>query len=320
MQRCWLGLILIGVAVCGASYAAEPVEPLPRALAFLAREVPRWARENKCYSCHNNGDAARALYAASRLGFAVDAKALGDTTEWLAQPQKWKDNGGEEAFSDKKLAAIQFGSALLAAVDTGRVRDKSPLQTAAQRVAEHQEQNGSWQIGAAGSLGSPATYGPILATGTARDILQAANPMRFREEIKQADLWLHTQKPKTVFGAAATLLAIAASQHERAPALRKHCLEVIEQGEHRSGGWGPYVTSRPEPFDSALVLLALAKTDADAHRNSIEAGRRYLIDAQLDDGSWVETTRPAGAESYAQRISTTGWATLALLRTEPQRK
>ncbi|MFO1532763.1 MAG: ArsA-related P-loop ATPase, partial [Thermoplasmatota archaeon] len=34
----------------------------------LAREVPRWSAENHCYSCHHNGDAARALYAAARAG------------------------------------------------------------------------------------------------------------------------------------------------------------------------------------------------------------------------------------------------------------
>ena len=35
-----------------------------RALAYLIREVPAWSREHKCFSCHNNGDAARALYTA----------------------------------------------------------------------------------------------------------------------------------------------------------------------------------------------------------------------------------------------------------------
>jgi hypothetical protein len=39
----------------------------------------------------------------------------------------------------------------------------------------------------------------------------------------------------------------------------------------------------------------------------------YLIDQQQADGSWAETTRPSGGESYAQRISTTAWALLALL-------
>jgi hypothetical protein len=47
----------------------------------------------------------------------------------------------------------------------------------------------------------------------------------------------------------------------------------------------------------------------------IQRGRAYLLSSQQGDGSWPETTRPRGAESYAQRLSTTGWATLALLAT-----
>jgi hypothetical protein len=37
-----------------------PTLPLPerRAVAFLTREVPRWSVENRCFSCHNNGDAS----------------------------------------------------------------------------------------------------------------------------------------------------------------------------------------------------------------------------------------------------------------------
>jgi len=48
----------------------------------------------------------------------------------------------------------------------------------------------------------------------------------------------------------------------------------------------------------------------------IRRGRLYLAQAQLLDGSWPETTRPSGEESYAQRISTSSWATLALLNTQ----
>jgi hypothetical protein len=47
----------------------------------------------------------------------------------------------------------------------------------------------------------------------------------------------------------------------------------------------------------------------------VAGGRAFLLEAQLGDGSWVETTRPAGQQSYAQYISTTAWATLALLAT-----
>src|SRR5205823_376617 len=106
-----------GSPVVGSS-AAEG-----KALAFLAREVPRWSRENHCFSCHNNGDAARALYAGDRIGLAISKDALADTTAWLAQPDRWQHNGGDGPFSDKRLARIQFSLALTAARRAGHVKD-----------------------------------------------------------------------------------------------------------------------------------------------------------------------------------------------------
>jgi hypothetical protein len=47
---------------------------------------------------------------------------------------------------------------------------------------------------------------------------------------------------------------------------------------------------------------------------AIAKGKAFIESQQRPDGCWPETTRPAGQESYAQRISTTGWALLALLR------
>src|SRR5438105_8505203 len=90
--------------------------PEQRAVEFLSREVPQWRPKNGCYSCHNNGDAARALYAARRAGFAVPAEALRQTDAWLKEPGRWDQNGGDERFNNKGLARIQFSSALLEAL------------------------------------------------------------------------------------------------------------------------------------------------------------------------------------------------------------
>ena len=67
----------------------------------------------------------------------------------------------------------------------------------------------------------------------------------------------------------------------------------------------------------ALVLLALQR--ANEHQ-AVERGRAFLISIQLPTGGWQETTRPAGARSYAQHISTSAWATLALLATDAKRQ
>jgi hypothetical protein len=67
-----------------------------------------------------------------------------------------------------------------------------------------------------------------------------------------------------------------------------------------------------------VVLLALLQfKDQDQIKPLLARGRAYLIAEQFPDGSWPETTRPARGESYAQRLSTAGWATMALLAMAP---
>ncbi|TDI35823.1 MAG: hypothetical protein E2P02_27100 [Acidobacteria bacterium] len=285
-----------------------------RAIAFLSREVPAWPAENQCFSCHNNGDAARALFAAKRAGYSVPSESTRVTVEWLADPAAWSDQKGADAFSDEALARIQFASALLDAIDVGLVEDESTLDRAAALVASDQKPDGSWKLDVSASIGSPATYGTFLATAVARRVLAAADAKRFAGELEGADRFLRDVEVKTVLAAAAVLSGLVGAEDTAAIAQRERCLELISQGQAPSGGWGPYVTSAAEPFDTAVVVLALARLGG--HEEKVKAGRRYLLETQIADGSWPETTRPAGQISYAQYISTTGWALLALVETE----
>jgi hypothetical protein len=50
-------------------------------------------------------------------------------------------------------------------------------------------------------------------------------------------------------------------------------------------------------------------------RQKAEESRGFLQATQLADGGWPATTRPSDGWSYAQQISATSWATLALLAT-----
>lgn len=284
-----------------------------RAIDFLAQEVPAWPAENQCYSCHNNGDAARALFSAVGHGYDVPEDSIADTLEWLSGPDEWDDQKGEEAFSDEVLARIQFASALADAHHAGLISDDDALLDAARQVAADQHDDGSWRLDASSSIGSPATYGRFLATATAYRVLTAADPELFADEVDRAGRFLRTTELKTVIAAASVLIAL--SDAGDGYALRQQGLGhgLIQEAEAPGGGWGPYVTSAPEPFDTALVLLALVRYGGNDEL--IERGRRYLLETQLDDGSWPETTRPPGQMSYAQYISTTGWALLALLAT-----
>ena len=307
---CWV------VMLSNTEGAPERVPAEAKAVAFLSGEVPRWSRENHCYSCHNNGDAARALYEASRAGLRVPEAALAETTRWLIRPADWDHNGGDGPFSDKRLARVVFTTTLDTAVATKWVPDRTVLLRAAERLALDQATDGSWPLEGEEATGSPATYGRPLATLLARQSLHSADSGRFRTAIARADGWLSTQQVSTITDASVCLLAGATVPPAAGMDRFKRSLELLRRGQSDDGGWGPRTSSPPEPFDTALVLLALAKCDQSPEiRGLIARGRAFLIAQQQEDGSWIETTRPPGNVSYAQRISTAGWATRALLAT-----
>src|SRR5690349_7242926 len=86
--------------------------PEQRAVEYLAGEVRKWSRENHCFSCHNNGDAARALFRAARSGLPVQEADVADTLAWLRDPAGWDRSKINPGFSNPVLARIQFAAAL----------------------------------------------------------------------------------------------------------------------------------------------------------------------------------------------------------------
>jgi hypothetical protein len=307
--------ILTGCAT-GLDQTDPGIRAESRAVSFLRREVPAWFRENQCFSCHNNGDGARALFAASQKGHRVPARDLRETTAWLARPDRWENNKGDPGFSDQRLANIQFAASLLGAAESSHVRGRGKLREAAHKVAADQSADGSWPVDAGNAVGSPATYGTTLATYMAWRVLRSTDAPGTAESVRKAGKWLRQSPTTTMLAAATSILALTHDVTEATSAQRQSCLDLLRRAQTQDGGWGPYADAPPEVFDTALALLALAEMrDAPGVKEMIRRGRSFLMAQQQADGGWPATTRPSGGESYAQRMSTTGWATLALLAT-----
>ena len=101
--------------------------------------------------------------------------------------------------------------------------------------------------------------------------------------------------------AATVAMAFEDRKHPEATTKRRQCLDLMLRGQASDGGWGPYANSPSEPFDTAVVLLALVSVrDRPEVARLIEQGRSYLVQTQLEPGGWPETTRPPGGRSYAQ--------------------
>ena len=295
---------------------------ISRGVSYLTTEVPKWKAEHPCYSCHNNGDATRALLVASAKGYDIGT-SLDDTLNFLKQPASWDQNKAPNGFDDKQLAGVQFASALAVAERHGKAAS-TDLEAAAKLLVADQKADGSWTLDQSQSLGSPATYGTIIATWSARTTLIASGMQPDHFTIVQADRWFRSLTVENVIDAAGALLGLELASDVMAENLRRTCLSILRNGQSPAGGWGPYVTAAPQVFDTAMAVLALSMLDVEPRlarstyrpeelTEAIAKGKAYLVALQRPDGSWPETTRPANQESYAQRISTTGWAMLALL-------
>ena len=298
--------------------SASATTPEARAIAYLAREVPAWAAENRCHSCHNDGDGARALLDAIRRGRKVEASAVDETAGWLAKPEGWSKNGGDGPFSDKALAQVQFASTLAALVASGRSRARPALRRAADDLAKLQAADGSWPVDD-DAIGSPTTYGKALATLSARDALLAADPEAHADRASKADAWFLRLDPTNTPDAAALAMAGAGHGGEMWADRRRVALAYLAKAQGPDGGWGPTAEAPTQAFDTALGVLAVASSGDPAEiRDQVRRARACLVATQEPDGGWPPTTRPAGGESYAQRVSTSAWATLALLATAPK--
>ncbi len=301
--------------------SARPGQPaVTRAVKYLSQELVRWRSEKSCHSCHHFGDAARVLYLAKRRGYPVDNAVLEPSLRMLREPSRWETDAGDEPFQDHRLSAIQYSSALRQAAQAKA--DEAwdlPRNTAARLVASHQQTNGLWKISAGGLVGSPITYGNILATAIARQVLREADDERFPSRIAAADRWLREQQPHAVVDLAGLILGLDSATDEAAQRQRERARRLLIKAQQADGGWGMFANHPAEVFDTAIAVIALSSLTGDAEASTgVDRGQRYLRANQLPEGCWPETTRPAGSESYAHRVSTTAWALQALLMT-PER-
>ncbi|HUQ89415.1 MAG TPA: prenyltransferase/squalene oxidase repeat-containing protein [Vicinamibacterales bacterium] len=305
--------------------AIDKADPSAVAIAkgvdYLKAEVPKWKAEHPCYSCHNNGDATRALLVAASKGYDIGS-SLDDTLAFLKQPAQWDQNKAPAGIDNKPLARLQFASALAVAERHGKAAS-TDIEAAAKLLVKDQGADGSWQSEQS-TLGSPVTYGNIIATWSARSTLISSGMQPDNFTIVQADKWIRGLTPENVLDASGTILALELSSDVMAENQRRACLSILRSGQTPDGGWGPYVTAAPQVFDTAMAVLALSSLVTEPRlarsayrieelKEAVANGKKYIVSQQRPDGSWPETTRPANQESYAQRISTTGWAMLALM-------
>ena len=315
-----LALVLLS-PVLSVAQPAPADSPEARAVSYLSKEVPKWHTTNGCYSCHNNGDGARALLMASHRGYDV-GPSLETSLAFLRAPETWATTK-VLIEANRPLGRVSYAAALATAGERDATPAKALVQAAGLIIGD-QQADGSWSPYPAHTDATPVTYGPALATWLARSTLIAAGREPDDFAVAQTDRWLRTYEVVHTADAAGVLLAMNVTSDVMADKQRAISLSILRRAQTSDGGWGPSADATPTVFHSALAILALQQYVSDPRlarstyrpeelRDALDRGRRWLASQQLPDGSWPETMREAGKKSYAQKISTTSWALMALL-------
>ena len=311
----------------GSSIAAfSPA--IDRAVTSLGADVPRWHAEHGCFSCHHDGDGARALIVAHRAGHEQHAGSLHKTLAFLESPSIWRENGADGPFQDRRLATVQFSTTLGAAVASGLL-DFPPLLASIELLLAEQAPSGTFATVVPGVLGGPTSWGSAWATAQALSTMRLVftDPRtpdgvrtRTHQALERAADWLAMLESAAVCDHAAIVLGLSSAAHAAGTCIdwrraQDRAIEALLTAQGSTGGFGPHARRPPEVFDTAAALLALctaASTDPRIAGARARA-RDWLREQQLDDGFWRETTRPSGGISNAQSSSTTAWALEALL-------
>lgn len=237
--------------------------------------------------------------------------------------------GGGGGGANNQYAALLLSGAQNEVDDATDVR-----RTLVAGIVKAQRDAGTWPVGgqlmaqrrSAAEATEDAARWTLLALNQVSDLSPAASSAVSRAEawLKQAADELPDADVQSIETLLLRLLAARrASESERSRAL----LDRLLQQQHDDGGWGWVVgAEQSDPFATGQVLYGLHYLGDDAAEAVSARARRYLLDAQADDGAWHISMKSISATKKTETAAgdvvytywATGWATVGLLASLPE--
>jgi ankyrin repeat protein len=295
-----------------------------RSLPLLQQSAHTWSIRRDCSSCHHQSLGSLAVAVAKERGFGVD-EAL--AREQLDFTLKSRD---EAVAMDTYLQGrgvingqVGLGYALVGLAGSGQPADRT-TDVLSTYIAGRQFPDG--RIPSA-SHRAPLEDSAITATALAIRALKVYAPER-GDAIARAGRWLTAATPRSNEDRAYQLFGLRWLAGARLPQIARR--QALLREQRADGGWGQVATMKGDAYATGQALVALNQTGLPASDPAYIRGVRFLLDDQLDDGSWhvvsirrdeggpgleyFETGYPHGRDQF---ISYAGaaWATLALTLT-----
>jgi ankyrin repeat protein len=294
---------------------------LARSLPPLQRADVAFIQKAGCVSCHNNSLTAMTIAAARATGVRVD--------EHVARAQLQRTAAYLEENLERALenAGIPGGIDTVSYILLGMAAEKYPSDPVtdawARYVKNNQSPDGRWQCQ---SMRPPLEASDFQVTAASIRSLRAYGPKGQRGEydasVARAVGWLEKARPISTEDHAFTVLGLIWGGGTNA-AIRKAARELLTL-QQSDGGWGQLSSLGSDAYATGQALVALRESRAVPLTNpAYRRGIQFLLNSQLEDGSWYVRTRAPAIQPYFdsdfphgpdQFISAaaTNWAAMAL--------
>ena len=306
----------------GPPDASRINQAVERALPMLELASAGSAEHRKCFTCHSQALPIFALSEARRRGFEVDLenfnRQIEHTFKHLKRGRKAYDEGKGQG------GGVDTAGYALWSLEEGEVPDQTVIDSVTSWLIERQEESGRWKCDSHRPPTEASHFTTTYLALRALSIFGSADQQDAIEEgIESAQSWLVEHKPQDTEDSVFRLLAFeyVDVDHERvAEAVAQ--LRSLQQDD---GGWAQLTKMKSDPYATATALYALREAgDIETDDPCWTRGIEFLLNEQLDDGSWMVTSRSKPFQTYFetgfphgenQFISTmaSAWATIVLL-------
>jgi len=268
-------------------------------MRLLDRADLSFVPKTGCFSCHNQSLAAAARAMARKKGFRVDERASALAVKAnVGVLESSRDVLHQGFWSSNLNATPGILSFVLLGLDAEGYKPDLNTDAVAMFLVTHQMADGHWPDG-------PDIRPPLCAEYLAQTVLSMralelyapqVNKADYAKSIQLAATWIGEFRPMTNYDLAWRLQGLVWGRKSQ-DAIVKARRDLLA-AQHPDGGWPDLPSMESSAFTTGLAMMTLASSGVPVSDPAYQRGVRYLLNTQLEDGSWHVRTRAAGFQPY----------------------
>lgn len=300
---------------------------IQKALPLVEKATKVAFQERACYTCHNGGVTTVAIEAARLHGFEVDRQIVLDQME-RAQTNLTRAIGRVGIGGRTPGQADGIGWQLMT-LSAGDWPADEATQLAVEHLVQYDHESDHWAW--AGRPRPPTVASPFTTTwAVVRGVLDYTTPeteLGVAVRVTEARDWLIRTPSRDTEESVSKLRTLKLVDAEEG-VIRDEAKKLLDW-QQDDGGWSQLPGQKSDAYATSTALIALIETEQVRREDAaLQAGLRFLLDSQLEDGSWhvkkrapfvqphFETSFPHEKDQFISAVAT-AWSVYAMSQLLP---